>query len=65
MKMDFFIEYGGNRIEQSKIVEKLKEIWKAEGKLIKDLESTEVYLKPEEGMCYYVFNGTLKGYFEI
>jgi len=64
MKADFFVEYGGNRIEFNKLVEKIKEIWKADGNLMKDIKSVEVYFKPEENMCYYVINEDIKGSFE-
>ena len=30
-----------------------------------DLKSVELYVKPEEGLCYYVFNGDVTGNFVI
>ena len=30
-----------------------------------DLKSVELYVKPEEGLCYYVFNGDVTGSFVI
>ncbi|MCL2853959.1 MAG: DUF6465 family protein [Defluviitaleaceae bacterium] len=64
MKVDFFIEFGGNKADYNAVVARVKEIWKADGKLMKDLESVEIYYKPEENMCYYVINEDQKGSFE-
>ena len=30
-----------------------------------DLKTVELYVKPEEGLCYYVFNGDITGSFVI
>ena len=30
-----------------------------------DLNTVELYVKPEEGLCYYVFNGDITGNFVI
>ena len=30
-----------------------------------DLKTVELYVKPEEGLCYYVFNGDVTGSFVI
>jgi len=65
MKIDYYVELNGEQTDCKKLSEVVKEIWKSEGNLIKDLESIEVYFKPEEKMCYYVINGTNKGQFEI
>lgn len=57
MKTDFFVEYNGNKVDEKTIIEKAKEIWKANGNKMKDLKSAELYYQPETGKCYYVFNG--------
>ena len=64
MKTDFFVEFGGNRVDCSALASKVKEVWKSDGNLIKDLENVEIYFKPEENMCYYVINEQVKGSFE-
>ena len=43
--------------EEQELLDYAKETWKAEGNKVKDLQSIELYYKPEEGKCYYVFNG--------
>ena len=61
MKLDFHIETFGNQVEHKVIVEKIKDIWKAQGNKVKDISKLEIYYKPEENMCYYVFNEDVSG----
>jgi len=65
MKIDYYVELNGEQHEIKRLSDIVKEIWKSEGNLLKDLESMEIYFKPEEKMCYYVLNGDSKGQFEI
>ena len=65
MKVDFFIEYGDAKIEYNSLVTRIKEVWKSENKLVKDIENIEIYLKPEENMCYYVINEQQHGSFGV
>ena len=65
MKVDFYVEFRGSRVDYNSFLIKIKEIWKSDGNLVKDLESVEIYFKPEENMCYYVINETQKGSFEV
>jgi len=57
MKTDIYIEFNGKKTNVEDLSKKAKEIWKANGKRLKDLESVELYFKPEENKCYYVFDG--------
>ena len=65
MKVDFFVEFGGNRVDYNTLVTKVKELWKLDGNLVRDIESVEIYFKPEESMCYYVINDQNKGSFDV
>ena len=65
MRIDYYVELNGEQTDCKKLSDIVKEIWKSEGNLVKDLDSMEVYFKPEEKMCYYVINGSNKGQFEI
>ena len=65
MKLDLYIEAYGNKIEHKVIIEKVKEIWKADGNKVKDLANLEIYYKPEEQKCYYIINGEINGCFSV
>lgn len=57
MKTDFFVEFNGKKVNQKQLEDKAKELWKSEGNKVKDLKTVELYYKPDENKCYYVFNG--------
>ena len=43
-----------------------KDVWKYDlNQEEADLTTVELYVKPEEGLCYYVFNGEITGSFVI
>lgn len=57
MKSELFVQLNGKETDTKQLLETAKEIWKADGNKVKDLNTLELYFKPEEGKCYYVFNG--------
>jgi hypothetical protein len=61
VKTEFFVEFGEDKISMDKIALKVKDQWKANGKLVKDIKSIGLYLKPHERACYYVINQNIKG----
>lgn len=67
MKSELYVQFKGNNVDTKKLLETAKEIWKSDGNKIKDLATVELYCKPEEGRCYYVFNGlgSAESFFEI
>ncbi len=65
MKSNFFIEYHGTKVLESSLISASKEIWKNQGNLVKDLKTLDVYYKPEDNTCYYVFNETETGSFLV
>lgn len=65
MKSNFFVEYKGKKANSKELLDKVKEIWKEDGGKVKDLVSIDVYVKPEEEMCYYVINENKTGSFPM
>jgi len=65
MKVEYYVECCGEQVEMKRLSEIVKEIWKGEGNLVKDLASVDIYYKPEEKMCYYVINGDVQGKFQV
>jgi hypothetical protein len=65
MKVEYFVELGGEQTDCKRLSEMVKEIWKGDGNLMKDLKAVEIYFKPEEKTCYYVINGDVKGEFQV
>ena len=65
MKADLYVEFGGNKVDHKQLIDMAKSLWKSEGRKVKDLTSVELFFKPEENACYYVFNKEHKGYFDV
>ena len=65
LKPDVYVEINGVQTDIQVLTETIKDIWKNEGNLVKDLKRLEVYFKPDEKMCYYVINSEHKGQFEV
>ncbi len=67
MKSELVVQFKGHEVNNKKLIEIAKEIWKSEGNKVKDLLTLELYYKPEESRCYYVFNGKCSenSFFEV
>ena len=63
MKSTLYIQHAGKEITDKEIISRVKEIWVEEGNKIKDIDTLETYIKPEELMIYYVINKTFLGSF--
>jgi len=64
-KTHLFIEIGGKQIDTATFIDNIKAYWTAEGNKLKDLETVQLYYKPEENNVYYVINGDIKGEFQV
>jgi hypothetical protein len=60
------VQFAGKSYTQTDITNIAKDVWQYDlGKPLADLQSVELYVKPEESMTYYVFNGQEQGSFQI
>lgn len=57
IEVSTYIQYLGKEIEQTELVERVKENWITQGNDAKSIKNLELYVKPEEGAVYYVVNG--------
>jgi hypothetical protein len=51
------IQHEGIEVTDKQIIDKIKKDWVASGKLVKDITSLDIYVKPSENMVYYVIDG--------
>lgn len=56
MKNEIFIQVHDNEIRTDDILKKIKEKWKAEGKLVKELKDVKVYYNIKEETIYVIIN---------
>ena len=65
-KSEITVQFAGKSYTQEDLVKIAKDVWRYDLKMKDaDLVSVELYVKPEESMVYYVFNGTECGSFAI
>lgn len=66
MKSEITVQFAGKSYSQEDLMKIAKDVWRFDLKQkAADLTSVELYVKPEENMVYYVFNGTECGSFAI
>jgi cytoskeletal protein RodZ len=65
-KVELQLQFGGKSYTQEDLVKIAKDVWKYDLKQkAGDLTSIELYVKPEEGLAYYVMNTEFAGSFAI
>ena len=66
LKTAVTLQFAEKSYTEESLVTIAKDVWKFDLKQkTTDLKSVELYVKPEEGLCYYVFNGDVTGSFVI
>lgn len=66
VKVEMNIQFGGKSYTTEDLVKIAKDVWKYDLKQkAADFKSVELYVKPEDGMTYYVINGKEAGSFYI
>lgn len=66
LKVSMNVQFGGKSYTTDDLVKIAKDVWKYDLKQkAADFRSVELYVKPEDGMAYYVINGKEAGSFYI
>lgn len=66
VKVSVNVQFGGKSYTTEDLVKIAKDVWKYDLKQkAADFKSVELYVKPEDGMTYYVINGKEAGSFYI
>lgn len=66
VKVNMNVQFGGKSYTTEDLVKIAKDVWKYDLKQkAVDFKSVELYVKPEDGMAYYVINGKEAGSFYI
>lgn len=60
VKEELVVEFGGKSVNMADVVENVKKAWKADGNK-GVIKKVQVYVKPEEGVAYYVVNDVAEG----
>ena len=66
LKANVTLQFAEKSYTEESLVAIAKDVWKFDLEQKEaDLKAVELYVKPEEGLCYYVFNGDITGNFVI
>ena len=66
VKVSMNVQFGGKSYTTEELVKIAKDVWRYDLKQkAADFKSIELYVKPEDGMAYYVINGKEAGSFYI
>lgn len=65
MKANLYVEFQGKKVETKEVLAAAKKVWVEAGNKVKDLETVDLYIKPEENAVYYVFNDKESGKIEL
>lgn len=66
VKVSMNVQFGGKSYTTEDLVKIAKDVWEYDLKQkAADFKSVELYVKPEDGMAYYVINGKEAGSFYI
>ncbi|MBQ9136482.1 MAG: histone [Lachnospiraceae bacterium] len=66
VKVNVNIQFDNKSYTTDELVKIAKDVWRYDlKKKVSDFKTVELYVKPEEGMAYYVINGTEEGSFVI
>lgn len=66
LKANVTLQFAEKSYTEESLVVIAKDVWTYDlNQKEADLKNVELYVKPEEGLCYYVFNGDVTGSFVI
>ena len=61
IKQQMFLQFNEQEVELSVVEANVKKDWKEAGKKLTDIETLDIYIKPQEGKAYYVVNRAVEG----
>lgn len=65
MKSNVFVQFMGLEVSEAEIMAGIKQWWKEQGKLVKELKTVNMYVKPEEKKVYFTINESVSGSLDI
>lgn len=54
--VELYVQYGGKEVAYTDLVNRIKDMWKEQGKRETSLKTLNIYVKPEDSKAYYVIN---------
>ncbi|MBR6896550.1 MAG: hypothetical protein IKN24_00095 [Lachnospiraceae bacterium] len=60
-KINLTIQAAGVEVTEASVKEAVKAAWVADGRKVKEIDTLDIYVKPEEKKAYYVVNESENG----
>lgn len=60
-EVEVFFQYAGGEISANKLLDQVKAVHFSEGQKVSELQTIQLYIKPEESAAYYIINGQADG----
>lgn len=64
-KITLTIQAANVEATEADIKAAVKEAWVAQGNKVKEIDTLDIYVKPEEKKAYYVVNGSVNGSIDL
>ncbi|MCL2865586.1 MAG: DUF6465 family protein [Lachnospiraceae bacterium] len=62
LKTEIFLQLPGRDYTEKDLIKKVKEVWtKSFKRKVEEMETIQIYLKPEDNKAYFVVNGNTDG----
>lgn len=61
VKQQMVLQFDGNEYDLNAVEANIKKDWKDAGKKLSDIETLDIYVKPQEAKAYYVVNKEVEG----
>ena len=65
IKQQTILQFDGNEFDITDVEANVKKSWKDAGKKLSDIETLDIYVKPQEGKAYYVVNKEFEGKIDL
>lgn len=56
LKTKYIVQYQGREVDTEALVKQAKVYWKQAGHKLQEMETLDIYVKPEENAAYYSIN---------
>ncbi|MBQ6595799.1 MAG: hypothetical protein IJH78_09100 [Clostridia bacterium] len=65
IKEQMILQYDGRDVKIDELSSQIKAAWKEAGNKLADIQTLDIYVKPQEGKAYYVINKTIEGVVDL
>lgn len=59
--VEVYFQFAGSEISANKLLDQVKAVHFSEGQKVSELQTIQLYIKPEESAAYYIINGQADG----